>query len=430
MSTDAYWQKAFAFCQLRDGNVSSAYLTIDLLRETGVEDPAFFWVTELMAGNRPITPAGLDRLTPLQLSMLRSAGRPFPPQLVTNGDPTLLKVLATSDLLYVPDDELDEEGMAERMRDARDRRLDAAERAVGLGALDPEVLRDLYRSEVEESREGEQDLGPEAAAADGAQLADEELNLGSIPVRTPTDRAKLFQLAEAQTIPTARAEVISRAIDFARNDRGQNGPNVSVMGAVYAPLLKTIEPTGDLVWFAGNAARGLLASSEMEAGMAWLELSQLYARTSIEASEVVAAMWPTERQLQPTMVNQFTPLRLQRWEDSRPPGLRAADKALILSTFMALGEPVDGQDWLDLMDRRTHSSIDLPMPQIWHGLSLAAQNGRIGETVLFAVLALNEDGPEGVSPVVLSHVVSSLKAIGLENEARRVAVEASLARGL
>jgi len=83
-----------------------------------------------------------------------------------------------------------------------------------------------------------------------------------------------------------------------------------------------------------------------------------------------------------------------------------------------------------LMDRRTHSSIDLPRPQIWNGLSLAAQNGRIGETVLFAVLALNEEGPASVSPVVLSHVVSSLMSIGLENEARRVAVEASLAQGL
>ena len=430
VSTDAYWQKTFAFCQLREGSVSSAYLTIDLLREKGVEDPAFFWVTELMAGNRPITPAGLARLTPLQLAMLRSAGRPFPPQLVANGDPTLLKVLATADPLYVADDGLDEKGTAERMRDALNRRLEAAERAVGLGALDPEVLRALYRLEVEDFADSEQALDAETAQEEDTLPADEELNLRSIPVRTSVDRARLFQLAEAQTNLTARAEVISRAIDFARNDRGQNGPNVSVMGAVYAPLLKTIEPTGDLVWFAGNAARALLATSEMEAGMAWLDLSQLYARTSIEASEVAAAMWPTERQLQPTITNRFTPLRLKRWEDSRPPGLRAADKALILSSFMALGEPVDSQDWLDLMDRRTHSSIDLPRPQIWNGLSLAAQSGRIGETVLFAVLALNEDGPAAVSPVVLSHVVSSLKSIGLENEARRVAVEAALAQGL
>ncbi|MEQ8734669.1 MAG: hypothetical protein RIC29_07075 [Rhodospirillaceae bacterium] len=430
MSKNVYWQKTFAFCQLRDGNVSSAYLTIDLLRETGVNDPAFFWVSELMAGNRPITPAGLDRLTPLQLAMLRSAGRPFPPQLVTNGDPTLLKVLATAELLYVADDGLDEEGLAERVREARDRRLDAAERAVGLGALDPEILRTLYRSEVEEDTDNEQPASSATASNEDVSSAEEDLNLRSIPVSTPVDRAKLFQLAESQTILTARAEVISRAIDFARNDRGQNGPNVSVMGAVYAPLLKTIEPSGDLVWFAGNAARALLAVSEMEAGEAWLELSQLYARTSIEASEVAAAMWPTERQLQPTLTNRFTPLRLKRWEDSRPPGLRAADKALVLSTLMALGEPVASEDWLDLMDRRTHSSIELPRPQIWNGLSLAAKNGRIGETVLFAVLALSEEGPEGVSPVVLSHVVSSLMTIGLENEARRVAVEAALARGL
>ncbi len=433
VSSEPYWQKVFAFCQLRDGNIASAFLTLDLLRESGGDDVAFFWVAELMAGNRPITPNGLDRLSPLQLAMLRTAKRPFPAQLVRDGDPTLLKVLATADPLYVVEADAGEEVVADRLRRALDLRLDAAERAVGLGALDPDVLRALYRAEVDaDANAAAESIGPSGTNGAGSDSSEQEsiLDLGSIPVATPMDRAKLFQLAEMQTIPTARVEVISRAIDFARNDRGRTGPDVSTMGFIFTPLLKEIEPTGDLVWFAGNAARALIASGEVSIGVEWLELTQLYARTSIEASDVAAAMWPTELQLRPSVSNRFTPLRLKRWEESRPSGRLAADKALVLSTFMALHEPVETLDWMSLMDRRARASVDLPTPQVWNALTLASQAGRLGETVLLSLIALDEAGTAASSPIVLSHVISSLFLVGLEDEARRFAVEAAVIQGL
>lgn len=432
LSTAAYWQKVFAYCQLRDGNVSGAFLTIDLLRETGVDDPAFFWVAELMSGNRPITPNGLERLTPVQLAMLRTAGRPFPPQLVRNGDPTLLRVLASADPLYVAEEDDPEDVVAERLQAAIELRLDAAERAVAIGALSPDRLRELYRAYEEPGAESGAELEQnETTPADDLQDPQEQLlDLSSIPVASVIDRAKLFQLVEAQTIPTAQAEVISRAIDFARNDRGRNGPDVATMGMVYAPALRQIDPTGDLVWFAGNAARALIAAGQLETGKRWLELSQLYARTSIEASDVAAAMWPVERQLLPSITNRFTPLRFKRWEESRPSTRVAADKALVLSTLTAFGESVSTVDWMSLMDRRTRSSMDMPQPHIWNGLALAAENGRVGETVLLSLIALDEEGPAGASPLLLSRVIESLMIVGLEQDARRLAVEAALAQGL
>lgn len=432
-SENPYWQKVFAFCQLREGNESSAFLTLDLLRETGVEDAAFFWVSELMAGNRPLTPSGLDRLEPIQLAMLRHAGRPFPIQLVRNGDPTLLRVLAEADPLYVAEDDDSEEVVLERRREAVELRLDAAERAVALGALDPARLRELYRTWVEQVLETEDDAAQVEIVTQvpPEEVAEEELlDLSSIPVRTPVDRAKLFQLVEAQVIPTAKAEVISRAIDFARNDRGRNGPNVSTMGLVYAPSLQDISPTGDLAWFAGNAARALIAAGELESGKRWLELTRLFERTSIEASDVAAAMWPVERQLLPSMTNRFTPLRFKRWEESRPSTRIAADKALVLSTLTAFEESVTTVDWMSVMDRRTAMSTTMPEPHIWNGLALAAKNGRVGETVLLALLALGGEGVGSVSPIVLAKVIESLKVVGLEQDARRLAVEAALVQGL
>ena len=440
LSNEPYWQKVFAFCQLSDGNVSGAFLTIDLLRELGTDDQAFFWAAEIMSGHRPITPNGLRRLSPLQLAMLRGAGRPLPSQLVRDGDPTLLRVLAEAEPLFIVGDDDDEVIVEERLRRALDDRLRAAERAVSLGALDPEVLRNLYRAEifaedivavdsVTESLaqlQNDQALGQTLAT----NAAVDDLDLNDFPVDTVLARARLFKLAEAQSIPTARAEVISRAIDFARTDRGRRGPDVATMGRIFFSLLKEIAPAGDLDWFAGNAARALLAAGELEASRDWLALTQLYARTSIEAADVAAAMWPIERQFQPTFRNRFTPLRLKRWEESRPSGRISDDKTLVLSTLGSLGEAVTNDDWFDLMDNQSRRSTEIPSPQIWNGLIDASHNGRLGETVLIALVALGENGLSSISPIVLSHVVSALVQVGLENEARRLAVEAAIIQGL
>jgi len=436
MSVDPYWQKVFAFCQLRDGNSAGAYLTMDLLRESGTDESVFFWVAELMAGNRPITPNGLERLTVLQLAMLRSAGRPFPDQLVRAGDPTLLRMLAEAPPLFVVGEDDPEEVRIERLRRALDARLAAAERAVALGSLEPEILRQLYRAEgtYEELIPAEEADAVESVVAQAETpeplLEEDILDLSNLPVSTPVERAEVFKLAEAQTIPIARAEVISRAIDFARNDRGRNGPTVPTMGAIYGPLIETLTPSSDLVWFAGNAARALIGSGRIESGQSWLDLSEQYARTSIEAADVAAAMWPVKRQLQPTMMNRFTPLRFTRWEESRSPGRLAGDTVLILSTMSALGETVTASDWFSVMDRRTQVSTSIPAPHIWQGLALAAENGRTGEAIVLALLAMDGTGPAGVSPVVLAKVIESLRTVGLEEDARRLAVEAALVQGL
>ena len=447
VSEETYWQKVFAFCQLRDGNVAAAFLTIDLLREQGIDDPAFFWAAELMSGNRPITPNGLRRLTPLQLAMLRGAGRPFPTQLVRLGDPTLLRVLAEAEPLFIAEPDEDELVIFKRMRDALDLRLEASERAVALGALDPEVLRNHYRSEIfeedlieEEVSEFSELTAQPVAPVDNVEQTtfsptventdEPDLDLDDFPVNTVLARARLFKLAEAQSIPTARAEVISRAIDYARADRGRNGPDVGAMGLIYAPLLKDLVPTGDLVWFAGNAARALVAAGELEAGNEWLELTKTYARTSIEAADVSAAIWPVERQLQPSVTNRFTPLRFKRWEATRPQSRLQSDKTLVLTTLTALGETVTNADWMSLMERDVRQSASFPSPHIWNGLNNAAANQRVGETVLMALIALGNDGPAGASPIVLSHVISALTRIGLEDEARRFAVEAAITYGL
>ena len=72
-------------------------------------------------------------------------------------------------------------------------------------------------------------------------------------------------------------------------------------------------------------------------------------------------------------------------------------------------------------------ATDMPAAALWRGLGAAAAAGAVGETVLMALLALGEAGPAGAHPTMLGAVVDALRRVGLEAEARSVALEAVLA---
>ena len=72
----------------------------------------------------------------------------------------------------------------------------------------------------------------------------------------------------------------------------------------------------------------------------------------------------------------------------------------------------------------------MPQPALWRSLDIATQNIRVGETILLSLLVLGESGPAQANPTVLHKVIKSLRTIGLEEEARALAVEAAVAAGL
>ena len=55
---------------------------------------------------------------------------------------------------------------------------------------------------------------------------------------------------------------------------------------------------------------------------------------------------------------------------------------------------------------------------------MRARAKRIGETALWGLIALGESGPVGADAITLGSVIRSFRAVGLENEARALAVEA------
>ncbi|MSO96832.1 MAG: hypothetical protein EXR11_01235 [Rhodospirillaceae bacterium] len=409
---DTHWQKLLVFCQFATKQTSAAQLGLSLLREQGVEDPAFFWAAELLQGNRPLTPNGLQRIAPLELAMLRATGRAFPDAVVRDGDPTMLRVLAEMPLPAIEDEKLTEAEKKDRARLMQDSRIVTAERAAAMGALDPEVVRTLYVA---------LDLSQDTQPVQLAQATADNVRA----------RAYMFQIAKAQTVPTARAEVMAKAIDLARADKGEKGPDLVTVARIYAPFLSELTPSPDLIWFAGHAARGLLAAGARDAALPWFELTRQMSRTSIEAAGIADGLWAVEHMAEKGSRGNITPQNIRAWQATIPAAGAIAPRERLLNLLMSLGDPISATDWLPVVTAPVKHAAMTPLSShLWHALSLAARDANLGDTVALALVALGDDGPTGASPLTLNKVIESLMIVGREDDARALAAEAALVLGL
>jgi hypothetical protein len=287
-----------------------------------------------------------------------------------------------------------------------------AEKALAAGTLNPDVLRRLYR-------QWDMKLDPNPPA------------LTKVTADDVRGRALLFQSASLQTVPTARAEVIARAIDLTRGDRGEHGPDLTVVGKVYVPLLDEMEPSTELIWFAGDAVRALLAAGEPDKAKRWLDLAHTMARTSSDAALIDEGLFPIER-LMNTGGGGAVPARaLQAWIATLPEDTAAAARASALILLTAVGDQVSAADWQPLFANLPAAS---PSPTIaapvWNGLAVSARGKEAGASALFALIALGDGGPGRVNFATIQTVVGSLVAVGRESDARALALEAALVQGL
>lgn len=409
---DAYWQKVQIYCNFANNQASAAALGLSVLREQRIEDPLFFWTVDLINGNRRLSPPNLGRPEPVHLMMLAKAGGPIPDALVQGGDPTTLAVVAG--IAPPADDKNDKTPAAqraERRKLAEEARVAVAERAVSAGTLEAERLRLLYR---------QMNLKDEPPPA-----------LATVTVASVRERVHLFQTALAQSVPAARAEVIGRAIELARADRGRQGPDLITVGQIYAPLIQEIPATPDLVWFAGSAARALIAAGDLANGREWLALARSMGRTSIEAGQIADGLWPIDRLLTEGGPSRLPPQALQAWRETVSQDKRPEYQGILLNLLAAVGEPITSSDWLSAMDDPA-PEVTMPVtaPRIVNGLALAQRDKRVGETVAFALLALGEEGLTSVEPAAAQAVIAGLIAVGREKDARALAVEALLIEGL
>ena len=426
-SPDPYWQKIQVFCQMVVNQGSAASLGLSLLHEQHVEDPTFYWAMDVLGGGQPPLPRGFTRLEPLHFAMLRKAAATLPADIADVQDKVTdpmtlgwLAKLALPDPAPVKGDKTPANVRHDRRHALEDAQILLAERAVGAGTIDAAALRAIYRA---------------IDTKDPVPPPLSQITAGDV-----RGRALLFQSALAQTVPTARAEVIALALDLVRADHGEKGPDLIVMGAAYAEMLNEREPSSELIWFAGTAARALLAAGPGDAAAqqkakGWLELARNMARTSREAGQIANSLWPIEEMQTETSAGRLPPQALRAWAAALPANtpreLIAAKQETILSLLTAAGVPVAATDWLGVMGGAHHADgVRMLAPHLWNGMTIAAASGRAGEAAALSLLALGETSPAQAGISTVQHVIETLRIAGRVDDARALAVETALVLGL
>ena len=387
-----YWQKAMVLCQMIAGEVDQMMLGLDLLRERGDDDPVFFALAGALFGAEPVIPEDAT-LTPLHLAMLQTIGVPLPPGQVARAAPALLLAIAQMPNLDI------------------EQRAAAAERAGAMGLLDGAALARVY--------DGFAFTPEELAGAIGATETMAGVRL----------RALLYQAARDQNLPASRAEILRVALEL-----GAAEGLYQALVPVYLPLLLEVPVTATLSWFAADAGRALYAAGRYEQASAWLMLGRQEALIDPQAGTAAASLWPYSRLAGGTALS--TDGTLATWRALRA-GMGAGGgevglhrgQTLLRAVFQALGER-DPLSWGQIASEGEAVNRIAPNAALLYALDEASESRRIGETVLLALIVLGAEGPGESHAFALSAALTALTRVGLETEARALAIEAALASGI
>jgi hypothetical protein len=111
-------------------------------------------------------------------------------------------------------------------------------------------------------------------------------------------------------------------------------------------------------------------------------------------------------------------------------GAAATRRTFVLRTLLEATERTTGSTtWSAYVGANAPKFDATPDPVLWQALSAASRDGRVGETVLLSLIALGPGGTANYHPLTISAVIDALRAIGLDKEARAIALEAAVAAG-
>jgi hypothetical protein len=393
LPVDAFWQQATIFCQLHAGQSNEAMLGLDLLREQGGGDEAFFALAEALDGNKDVKVPSLPVVTPLYLAMAQAAGIP-PPAIAVHDPPPLVLALYAEN----PDTPIEQ-------------RLTAAETAAAAGVLSSEHLAAVYTAEPVQS----------------AKL-DTALDLPDLGA-TPQTRAVLYQAARQAADPQQGARLIQKALTTDTLDA-----NYWARLQIYAPLLADIAPTPELSWFAPEAARHLYAAGRLREAGTWVALAQQNQQTNPDLTAALPLLQSLSDlagnagAVAPSVPGVEQPPALPKLAPDDPRAARL--RALFGALQQQAQDTAPGEPTVTLAADTPTPAMPQKNVNLWVDLGAASTKGRIGETVLLSLVGLNPTGLADAEPEWLAQVVTSLRRVGLEDEARRLAVEAAIVNGL
>ena len=393
-SLDPYWQRALAFCLLLSGDGARADIIVDILSERGEEGMELFSeLIETLNGGEPAAVESLPDPAGLDLAMMRAANIRLPADVLSSDRPAVLRTVVAS-----PNADLD-------------LRLEAGERAFLYGAIDADALNELYA--VVRWKETERDDPVSTARSAWG----------------PRGRALLLRAAAAGESPSIQALILSRAFGLAREKGGHD-----IVRGASAPILKSMPPGPALAWFAPEAVSTLLATGHVQEAGAWLGLAEGDTETGPQTDGTIARLWALHLLATPRVgETEVDEQALREWRraafaDDPEAGRRAA--VLALSLFEAMGVAAGPGRWSALLAEGPPTRVPAPNVAWARALDEASSAGRVGETVLIALLGLSGSNADRPGAAAVRRAVESLRRIGLEAEAKALALETAVGHGL
>ena len=387
-TNESYWRKTLIVCQLILGNRDDALLSLELLlAELDSEDKFSKLIYTLADETNQIEFDKNSIYFKILIAVL--PGEQLNKHRL-NLDPSGLSVVANNINL------------------SWKIRMLAAEKAVLAGSLPS-----LYLSELATQFKFEDDIFYRAASE-------------SKSMEGFMARSLLLQAAALNTSVIERARFLRLLLDNADSDE-----IFQVYASVIMPILLTIKPRPDLIWFASSATRAAIAGGNYMLASNWLTVLGKTLDLDYEASGSLLRLLPLIAIAGQTLPVPFSKQQATDvWSGlsdsfSREDKEKRASRLLVLLSAMGI-ESREGA-WKNIISSSNiFEKENIPATALRYQLRDAARNNRIAEVVSLSLIMLGAEGPSKSGLVALNAVIRSLREIGLESDAREIAIEAAI----
>ncbi len=278
-------------------------------------------------------------------------------------------------------------------------RVAAAEAAIRIDAIGPDVLAEAYRRQSFAA----EDLAAPFSARGAAW----------------SRRALLYNSARGERTPLRRARVVRAALDDARR-AGIYLP----MAQVLAPLVADIPPVAEVGWFAETAIEVMVAAGRYEDARRWARLG-MDAAVTADRRGASLAHWQALIDIAGPDMRTGRGEALATVEELALRGRFTTEALHKLATVLdALDYAVPVRLWEAASRAPQPTTGHLPATGVLRELQLAARGKDRVRTTALLFRTLGREGPEAAQMITLGDAIRALKRAGLEVEARQVAFEA------
>ncbi|MDZ4840838.1 MAG: hypothetical protein SH859_01660 [Hyphomicrobium aestuarii] len=402
-------------CAAITGNPGGAGLAAELLREEISRDPKLDDPAALAALDAAATqtkaPARGKPVTLLQYR-LHQIGGGMDSADIARGEPALVATVAL-------------DGAVDPAT-----RLLAAETAARFNALSPRELSDVYRAAgaavpTDQLLQGPGTRPPTQGAdaraattvATGASASAGARATAPLPADA-SRRASLYKAAEAERTPLRKVRLLRALLDDAKR-AGLYWQTLELLG----PLIIAIQPVPEIGWFAETGIEIALVSGQSDRGRQWAALGG-----SVPGDGGLRHWLPLIDLVDPALGSERG-RSLASIEDLAGRGRLSADLLHRLATVL------DAHDinvpiplWEATSKAPQPAGGHLPETGVLSELQDAAKKKEFGRTVLLVMRTLGPNGAEGANIIALGDGIRALRRAGLEDDARRLGLEALFAQ--